>query len=448
LPSAFRRLLITAIATAAITLAAALTFSPWLAGFVALAAALLIPWALSRPCSRRLHAVIALARQYASADLPRWPSEYGDDDIGQIIRAMDNAVQEHKRRLSELGRDRARMEAILAGMAEGVLVVDRHGRVQLINEAAQRLLPGRVAVGDHYTETVRHPGVVAELTGALRGERPDPLEVSLEQDRPSLVAHATPSSETAGGGAILVLHDITALRTADRIRRDFVANVSYELRTPLTAVRGYIEALEDDALSPTERREFLGIVMRHTERMERLVRDLLRLARIEAGQETLDIGSWPTEAMFRSVTTELASPIQGRKLVVETRVAPEAALIAGDAAKLHDALRNLVENAVNYSPEGGRIELQARIKDEEVALSIGDEGPGIPDSDLARIFERFYRVEKSRTRDPGGTGLGLSIVKHLVELHGGRVTVENRHPHGALFTIHLPRTSPIQPRLQ
>jgi two-component system phosphate regulon sensor histidine kinase PhoR len=333
-------------------------------------------------------------------------------------------------------------------MAEGVLVVDRHGRVQLINEAAQRLLPGRVAVGDHYTETVRQPGVVAAVTGALRGERPDPLEVSLEQDRPSLVAHATPSSEAAGGGAILVLHDITALRTADRIRRDFVANVSHELRTPLTAVRGYIEALEDDALTPNERRDFLGIVRRHTERMERLVRDLLRLARIEAGQETLDIGSWPTEAMFRSVTTELATPIQGRKLAVETRVAPEAALIAGDAAKLHDSLRNLIENAVNYSPEGGRIELQARIEDEEVALSIGDEGPGIPDSDLARIFERFYRVERSRARDPGGTGLGLSIVKHLVELHGGRVTVENRQPHGALFTIHLPRTSPIQPRIQ
>ena len=432
--------------TAAVTIGAALTLSSPLAAVVALVVAFLIAWRLSVSFSRRLQTVIKLARHYASADLPRWPVDYGDDDIGQIIRAMDDAVQEHKRRLSELGRHRARMEAILAEMTEGVLVVDRQGRVQLINEAAQRLLPGRVAVGDHYIETVRHPSVVAELTGALRGDRPDPLEFAVESDRRSLLVHATPASDTAGGGAVLVLHDITALRTADRIRRDFVANVSHELRTPLTAVRGYVEALGDDDLSRDERHEFLGVVARHTDRMERLVRDLLRLARIEAGQDTLDVNVCRTEEIFRAVTTELAGPIQSRTLTVQTRVSPDAALVAGDAAKLQDALRNLIENAVNYSPEGGRIELHALVEGPGVAFSVGDQGPGIPETDLARVFERFYRVDKSRSRDSagpagaaGGTGLGLSIVKHLVELHGGRVTAENRQPTGALFTIYLPR---------
>ena len=442
MPNAGRRLLLASLLTAAVAIVAALTLSPWLAIVVAFVAAFLVAWRMSVASSRRLQTVIKMARHYASADLPRWATDYGDDDVGQIIRAMDEAVQEHKHRLSELGRHRARMEAILAEMAEGVLVVDRQGRVQLVNEAAQRLLAGRVTVGDRYIEALRHPSIVAELTGALRGERPDPLEVALESDRRSLLAHATPASESAGGGAVLVLHDITALRTADRIRRDFVANVSHELRTPLTALRGYVEALGEDGLSRQERREFLHIVMRHTDRMERLVRDLLRLARIEAGQETLDVGDCRTEVMFRAVTTELAGPIQARKLEVETRVSPDAQVVIGDAAKLQDALRNLIENAINYSPPVGRIELRATLAEgQRVALSVGDEGPGIPEGDLARVFERFYRVDKSRSRDSAdsGTGLGLSIVKHLVELHGGRVTVENRQPHGALFTVYLPR---------
>jgi signal transduction histidine kinase len=433
------RLFIATLATALLTLLGAFTLNGGMAIFAALTAAVLIAWRVWEPMGRRLSTVIRIARHYASADLPRWPDDYGDDDVGQIIRAMDHAVQEQRRRLSDLGRHRARMEAILAEMAEGVLIVDRQGRVQLINEVARRLLPGRVTAGDHYIETVRHPGIVEELTGALRGERPDPLEVTLADGRRSLAAHATPASEAAGGGAVLVLHDITALRTADRIRRDFVANVSHELRTPLTAVRGYIEALEDDTLGNEERREFLGIVTRHTDRMERLVRDLLRLARIEAGQEVLDIGRCDVEAMFRSLEAELDTQIRARQLVVDMRVVPEASVVMCDASQLHDALRNLFENAINYSPEKGEIELGARVERDQIVLSVADQGPGIPESDLERIFERFYRVDKSRTRDPGGTGLGLSIVKHLVELHGGRVAVGNRQPQGAVFTILLPR---------
>jgi signal transduction histidine kinase len=269
--------------------------------------------------------------------------------------------------------------------------------------------------------------------------------VTLDDGRRSLAVHARPASEAAGGGAVLVLHDITALRTADRIRRDFVANVSHELRTPLTAVRGYLEALREESLEAGERRQFLDVVARHTERMERLVGDLLRLARIEAGQESLDIAPCDTVALFQGVTAELAAPMLARGLVSDVRVAAEASRVACDASKLHDALRNLLENAVHYSPEGGRISLEARPDGDQILLSIGDEGPGIPESELGRVFERFYRVDKSRARDPGGTGLGLSIVKHLVELHRGRVVVGNREPHGALFTIYLPGQSQSQP---
>jgi two-component system phosphate regulon sensor histidine kinase PhoR len=444
---AFRVKLIAAtLATAAITLLAAFRLSPWGAGAVAVVAALLVAWRVSAPVSRRLRRVVATARRYAAADLPRWPETYGDDDIGQVVRVMDEAVLEQRRRLSELAGQQARMEAILSEMAEGVLIVDRHGRVQLINEVARRLLSGPVTPGDHYIETVRHPGIVTELTGALRGERPDPLEVTLDEGRRSVSAQATPASAAAGGGAVLVLHDITALLAADRIRRDFVANVSHELRTPLTAVRGYIEALQDDSLEPEERLRFLGVVARHTDRMERLVGDLLRLARIEAGQEILEVVACDTGALLQSAHSELATVIQARNLTIDVRVAPEAGRVTCDPAKLHDALRNLLENAVNYSPEGGCILLRAAVEGDVVALSVADDGPGVPEEAQARIFERFYRVDKSRARDPGGTGLGLSIAKHLVELHGGRVGVENRQPHGALFTIQLPRQTPGQPR--
>jgi signal transduction histidine kinase len=235
-----------------------------------------------------------------------------------------------------------------------------------------------------------------------------------------------------------VLHDITDLKRADQIRRDFVANVSHELRTPLTAIRGYVEALSEDDADPDESRRFLEIIIRHTERMERLVKDLLRLARLDAGQETLDIADCNLRNMAQGVTSDLASAIAQRRQTVELGIASAAESVRADPAKLHDALRNLVANAITYSPEGSTIRIETSRVGSGVALSVSDEGPGIPEADHSRVFERFYRVDKSRARDPGGTGLGLAIVKHLVELHGGEVRSENRTEGGAKFTLTLP----------
>ena len=237
---------------------------------------------------------------------------------------------------------------------------------------------------------------------------------------------------------MLVLHDISDLRRVDRMRRDFVANVSHELRTPLTAVRGYVEALMDEPVSPAERRKFLEVIDRHTARMERLVRDLLRLARLDAHQETADLHVLDVASLFRSVLADLAEPIERRHVTTAVNVEPAAVSIQADVTKLQDAVRNLVENAVNYSADGGQIELGAKTNGEMIDLTVADRGPGVPESDLGRVFERFYRVDQSRTRDPGGTGLGLSIVRQLVELHGGRVRAANRPDGGAIFTISIP----------
>ncbi len=214
--------------------------------------------------------------------------------------------------------------------------------------------------------------------------------------------------------------------------------MSHELRTPLTAIRGYVEALSEGDTTPDESRRFLEIIARHADRMERLVKDLLRLARLDAGQETLELVACDTRTLIEGVVNDLARTAEQRGQRIEAAVAPGGEKVRVDPAKLHDALRNLIANAINYAPEQTTIHVAATPVDGRIAIAVSDEGPGIPEQDLSRIFERFYRVDKSRARDPGGTGLGLAIVRHLIELHGGSVRAENRPEGGARFVITVP----------
>jgi len=407
-----------------------------LAGF-ALAApvAVGLAWLFSALLGRRVQRIAAVARRYGQGDLTRPAYDYGEDELGAVARVLDSSVQELGRRIEELSRDRARMEAILTGMVEGVLVVDRHGRLQLVNRAAQEMLHvDASATGRPYVEVIRHPDIASQLATALRGGSVDSRELELVRDPGrTFVARA---GAVAGGGAVLVLHDITDLRRADQIRRDFVANVSHELRTPLTAIRGYVEALLDEA-PDDETRRFLEIIARHSARMERLVKDLLRLARLDARQEVLEMAACDAQQIFNAVVADLAPAIEAKRQRVSIHVDPDACTLRADPAKLHDVVRNLMENAVNYSPETADIRLAASRGAGSIAITVGDSGPGIPPDDLTRVFERFYRVDKSRSR-PGGTGLGLAIVKHLVELHGGTAVARNGPSGGAVFTITLP----------
>ena len=412
------------------------------ATLVALAAsiplALLVSWLFSASLSRRVSAIARVAERYSSGDLTRPIYDHGSDELGTVARALDDSVQQLGGRVEELSRDRARMEAILSGMVEGVLVVDRQGRLQLVNRAAQQML--RVepsAAGRSYLEVIRHPDIAAQLTAALHGEEIGGQELTLARDPGrTLLTRAAPVTGPSGG-AVLVLHDITDLRRADQIRRDFVANVSHELRTPLTAIGGYVEALLDGPADAESTRKFLEIIARHSTRMERLVKDLLRLARLDARQELLETARCDIKQIFSAVTADLAPTIEDKNQRITVDVIAEARHVDGDPAKLHDIIRNLVENAVNYSPEGSEVRLAAAQDNGTYTITVADSGPGIPTEDLTRVFERFYRVDKSRSR-PGGTGLGLAIVKHLVELHGGEAVAANRPEGGAVFTIKLP----------
>ncbi len=407
---------------------------------VALAFAALALFRSSRAAgvNQRVSAIQAVARRYALGDLSRPAPDYGDDDLGSVARSMDQAVQELGRRVESLARDRARMEAILASMIEGVLVVDEEGRLQLVNEAARRILKLELGAINHsYVEAIRHPGIVEHLGRALAGGETGALELSVTRDTTrTLVAQVAPVV-TAGRGAVLVMHDISELRKADLIRRDFVANVSHELRTPLTAIKGYAEALLDDPEDPEARERFVEIIHRQAERMERLVKDLLRLARLEAGQETVEVAPCDIAALVRGIVADFEPMATKKNQTMAVSVPPDAAILQTDAAKLHDIIRNLVENAVNYTPDSGAIDIGAKVADGRFQLTVADTGHGIAPDDLGRVFERFYRVDKSRAR-PGGTGLGLSIVKHLVQVLEGEVFVENQPTGGALFTINLP----------
>ena len=406
---------------------------------VALLGGAAIAWIFSARIGQRVRLIAGVAERYRSGDLTPPRLGFGDDELGIVARALDESVQEVGRRLGEQARDRARMEAILAGMVEGVIVVDPQARLQLVNDAARQMLKLEdVAIGRPYIETIRMPAIAELVAGVLFGRAPGALQLSPPRD-PSrtIMATAAPAAGAAAHGVILVLHDITDLRRADQIRRDFVANVSHELRTPLTAIRGYVEALSDGDADEDERRRFLDIIARHTQRMERLVKDLLRLARLDAGQETLDLIACDTRSLMDALVADLTPAAAERGQRIEVTIAPGAEAVLGDPAKLHDALRNLVANAITYAPGQSTIRIGAEPAGARVAISVSDQGPGIPDEDLSRVFERFYRVDKSRARDPGGTGLGLAIVKHLVELHGGTVRAENGANGGARFTISI-----------
>ena len=403
--------------------------------------AVITGWMASTVVDDRIGDVVSAIRALGNGEARTSLPETRGDALGRVARAVNTAGNNLDARLGDLTRDRARLEAVLSGMVEGVIVVNEQGQVQIANEAARRLLRLDASpIGRRYVELIRHPDIAMQISQALRGERPGGLELAIGRDPgQTFIARCSPAITPGSRGAVLVLHDITDLRRADRIRRDFVANVSHELRTPLTAIRGYVEALLDGPTQGPETTRFLEIIARHSTRMEQLVKDLLRLARLDAGQEPLELAEVSVDGLFSSVASDLQPLTDARAQSVTVAVTPPALTIRCDPAKMHDVLRNLVENACAYTPEGSRIDLAATATPTHVRLTVADTGNGIPEVELSRIFERFYRVYKARTLESGGTGLGLSIVRHLVELHGGTVSASNRAEGGAVFTITLPR---------
>jgi two-component system phosphate regulon sensor histidine kinase PhoR len=334
-------------------------------------------------------------------------------------------------------------------MTEGVLVVDGRGRILMVNDTLRRLLSLSWDVSDKMPlEIIRN----MELEGAIRkaireGEN---MALELDLDKPgertievnvvSIVPSDWRTDEDSEGirGAIAVFHDITRLKQLEKIRQDFVANVSHELRTPLTTIKGYTETLLDGALKEEVAPEFLQIIQKHADRLTKIVEDLLILSKIETKEFQLKVEAISLPNLMDDIIEFVKESAENKKISLSRNEIPSSLVVKADRSRLEQILINLLDNAIKYTPEGGRVVVSAVERDSgEIQFSVEDNGIGISKGDLSRIFERFYRVDKGRSKELGGTGLGLSIVKHLVQAHGGRVWVESQMGKGSTFYFTL-----------
>lgn len=367
----------------------------------------------------------------------------GDDEIGALGEALDGLADDLSGSLERLESEKGRLEAILQTMGDGVLVLDPSSRVVMANPAVLAMLGASGPVeGRQPIEIVRSAELADVISKVAREQSAAATEIELGGLAPRrLAVRVAPLTSAGARGVVAVLSDVTGLRRLETMRREFVANVSHELRTPIAAIRAATETLEGGALDdPEAAREFVGIVSRHARRLNELVEDLLALSRIEAHKLELAPERLEAESFLRSMV-ELHAHAAARAGVTLERAQGDAALsIFADRRALEQAVSNLVDNAIKYSSGGATVTLRAEPSGaDDVRLSVSDTGPGIAATHLPRLFERFYRVDRGRSREVGGTGLGLAIVKHLAEAMGGSVGVASELGRGSTFALTLPR---------
>jgi two-component system phosphate regulon sensor histidine kinase PhoR len=416
-----------------------------LAGLAVAGIAALVSLLVSRRISHPLEEMKLGARRFAHGNLQSRLAVPETDELASLAEAMNQMAAQLDERLRTITRERNEHEAILASMAEGVLAVDTEERLITINQAAAQMLGIRAEPqGRTIQEAVRNPALqkfvahALSAASAVEGEEIAMPEATTRVLKP----HGAPLRDAGGNrfGAVVVLNDITQLRRLENVRRDFVANVSHELRTPITSIKGFVETLLDGAMRDADDAgRFLNIIAKQADRLNAIIEDLLLLSRLEEDAEQRSITL--QEGEIKPVL-DAAVEICGLK-AAEKQIAVEVHC-DGDlharinAHLLEQAVVNLIDNAINYGEPGSNVEVGARRVDGEVVVHVRDEGCGIEKDDLPRLFERFYRVDKARSRKLGGTGLGLAIVKHIAQVHGGRVTVESTVGKGSVFSLHLP----------
>jgi signal transduction histidine kinase len=403
------------------------------ASLLALVIGVLLALVAGRSIARPLTAITTAARSIAQGAAPRFPHS-GIPDIDGLVRALREMHDQLGQRFRELRRERAETAALVEAMVEGVIATDPRGRIVTANIAARRLLGYEPEEPLPSVDQLFRVKAAREVVDAvLRGTTVLERELELDGQRVLLSARPLPQS-----GLLLVLHDVTELRRLETVRRDFVANVSHELKTPLTSISGYAETLANDSLDVETSRRFLGVIMTNAHRMQRLVDDLLDLSRIESGGWQPAPESLITAQVARDSWSLLAGRAGARQVQFETVISTGADRVYADLDALRQVLSNLFDNALRYTPAGGRITLIADRENGGVILRVRDTGTGIPSEHLPRIFERFYRADPGRSREEGGTGLGLSIVKHMVEAHDGRVSATSEVGKGTEITCWFP----------
>jgi len=416
-------------------------FGAALAALLALLLGLYASWRVTSP----LASITGAARAIAQGKFDERVAISARDEVGDLARSFNTMRDELEQRVKTITTDRSRVLAILSSMVEGVVAVDSDERIVHMNAVAGSLLgvrPEEVA-GKRLWEATRFQEVNEALAQSMReatSVRGEARLIGEKLDR-VIEVNAAPLRGGDGGtaGAVVVLHDVTELRRLEEVRREFVANVSHELKTPLTAIRGMVETLIDDAaIEPAKREHFLSRIHDQTLRLSALVTDLLTLSRVESRGSALERERFDLREIAAESARTVAPAMEERGLAFELSQPAEAVLVVGDRGALAQAVNNLLDNAVKYTPPGGRVRLSVARAGEMACVEVRDTGIGIEPREQERIFERFYRVDKGRSRDLGGTGLGLSIVRNVARVHGGRVSVDSAPGQGSVFSIFIP----------
>jgi two-component system, OmpR family, phosphate regulon sensor histidine kinase PhoR len=371
----------------------------------------------------------------------------------ELCATVNDRILELRRLRQERSGQLTQLEATLGSLQEAVLVVDPHNYIVLANRAVHSIFPHATTILDQRLERVLHSVPFLNYVEAVRQDRAaarQEMEFGSDDERRWVEVTGTtipPVDDRPGRWALFVLHDITRQKRLERIRQEFVANVSHELRTPLTVIKGNVDTLVTDhaTMGEGDRIRFLLTTQRHTERLNSLLDDLLLLSRLESGHPRLQREPVALETLLADLLADYRSRPAAVRHELRGDVTPGLPAVAADPLRLSQVFENLLDNAIKYSPAGSTVTVSIRLQDREVVVTVRDTGPGIPERDLPHIFERFYRVEKGRSRDQGGTGLGLSIVKHIVQLHGGRTWAESTLGQGTAVSFSVPVQEPSAP---
>jgi len=412
---------------------------------IAVVVALVLGFVLARRRVKPLAAMTEVAESMAGGDYKQRVSTAARGEIGKLARALNQMAESCRVRMDTISADRNKLSAVLSGMVEGVVAVDQNERVLHMNAAAGRVLGAspEESVNKPIWEITRVGEVCEIISSTLKGEvttRRD-LRLITSGDDKVLEMDASPLHDGKGGlaGAVVVLHDVSELHRLEMIRRDFVANASHELKTPITAIRGLVETMiDDDGMIPQRHERFLEKIKNQSLRLSSIVTDLLTLSRLESDKSGVEGTTLDMRDVVTASIEALAQSAEEEGVEVEARLQAEPADVMGDEDELSLVVNNLLDNALKYTPKGGRVEVRVLRENGSIVVEVEDTGIGIEPADQKRIFERFYRVDKARSRELGGTGLGLSIVKHIVLAHGGQVAVASMPGHGSTFRIVLP----------
>jgi two-component system, OmpR family, phosphate regulon sensor histidine kinase PhoR len=381
-----------------------------------------------------------LVTKVGRGEQPRTFLVEGGNEAQRVAIALEDILTRQRELDRQIGEHSAGQKAIFSAMQDGLLVVDHGRRIALVNRAFHELFGiGEDSLGVPLLESVRDPAVEQIIGETFRERGPSQGELVIGSREFQMTSVPMGNDNGEITGAVILFHDISELKRVDEIRRDFVANVSHELRTPLSILRGYIETMLDDPkMSRAESARILEIMEQHSQRLGLLANDLLTLAQLESGRSSLQLNEVDLTQFFAGLVRDWKKNFAVKNLDAVVDSPAEFSIIRADETRLREVFDNLLDNAVKYSSDKGEIRLQAARRGEEIVLSVSDDGIGITEEDLPRIFERFYRADKARSRELGGTGLGLSIVKHIAQLHGGRVEADSEIGRGTTVRVILP----------